>query len=179
VFLFFCQGLILPASNNVIWSLATGDSHEHDDPWTTKMTGLVTQHFDNLTPNNMRMVLMSNSLTITKLFKFLGLRSILSTEKPIRDMIETTVNGSFADDKGNYIERGLALMEKEESQGNVAMNQTVGRGHLREQLFDLVIGGKRYSTRYTGNAGIVYLPYYYYYYYFDSLVILGLCYNFI
>jgi hypothetical protein len=133
------QKLFMPASNNVIWSLATGESHDHNDPATKHLTACLVKHFQDFNPNDIQLLLMSNSLLYTKLRKFLGLRTVMSSIKDIEKMVERAIDKALPDVKGNYIERGLADIEKED--GTSSFVKRNGKHQLVQQLIDLFAAG--------------------------------------
>jgi hypothetical protein len=130
----------MPATNNVIWSLATGVSHDHSDPTTKHLTACLVKHFKNFSPENIQMVLMSNSLLYTKIRKALGLPIFASCLQDIKEMISEAISQALPDTTGNYIERGLAEIEKDESKS--AFIKRIGKEQLQEQLLDLFAAGK-------------------------------------
>jgi len=129
----------MPASNNVIWSLATGESHSHDDPVSAKLTATVTNHFEKFGPSDPQLVLMANSVTYTKLRRTLGLSNILGTLQSLKTMIWNEIEKATSDPEGNYIERGLADIKKDYQKSS--FDKRIGKQQLQGQLLDLFLAG--------------------------------------
>jgi len=83
---------------------------------------------------------MFNSVLYTKLRKALGLHYVMKNLGDIKKMIAQAIDHASPDAKGNYIERGLAEMERDEAKS--AFVKRMGREQLAEQLLDLFAGGK-------------------------------------
>jgi len=150
------RGLFLPATNNVIWSLATGDTRKQDDPLTADLTQKIVQNFENMSPSNLQALLSMNSLTYTRLLDFFGFPNVVRSTKAIHDMIRNAINRSHPDDSGNYIERGLAEIEKGTSK---TLNKEVGKAHLLAHLSDMFIAGTD-TTSGASEWCLAYLVYY-------------------
>jgi len=132
----------MPAANNIIWTMVTGESHSHDDPVTLKLAKCVTKHFEQFSPSDPQLVLMLNSFTYTKLRRALGLDNLIGTLKDVKDMVWNAIENSYPDPEGNYIERGLADIDKDENKSSFI--KRIGKQQLREQLADLFLAGKKW-----------------------------------
>jgi len=133
------QGIFAAATNNVIWSLATGENHSHDDPQTIHLTKSLAKHFSQFSTSDPQLVLMLNSPLYTRLRKALGFTYAGGFLFDIRKKINAAINLNSPDTKGNYIERSLAEMEKEEKS---AFIKRIGKQQLAAQLIDLFAAGK-------------------------------------
>jgi len=73
------RGLFLNAANNVVWSLATGENREQDDPLTDDLTARIISLFSNMSPNNPLTLLTLNSIWVTRLFEKIGLPNMITS----------------------------------------------------------------------------------------------------
>jgi len=136
------QGLFLTATNNVIWSLATGVRRSQDDPLTIDLTARVVKIFEDMSPSNLLALFMINSATYCKILRFFGFRNTLSSKEAIVNMIEDTIEQSSAEPNGNYIERGLAEIERSGDDNKSTFNKKTGKGYLTTQLLEMFIAGE-------------------------------------
>jgi len=132
--------MFLPAANNVIWSLATGESHSQKDPQTLHLTALLTKHFEQFNASDIQLLLMFNSVIYTKMRKALGLPYVMEYLLDIKNMVVKAIAKASPDANGNYIERALEDIEKDESKS--AFIKRIGKDQLIGQLIDLFVAGK-------------------------------------
>jgi len=132
------RGLFLPATSNVIWALATGELRSQNDPVAKDLTQKIVKNFENMSPSNPWALICMNSVKFTKMLMMLGLPNIITSSRAIADMIRRKVESSSPDPSGNYIERGLAEIEKDASP---TLNKSIGKEHLMVQLGDMFVAG--------------------------------------
>jgi len=136
---FEARGMFLPATNNVIWHLATGERRRQDDPMIIDLTKKLERNFQTLSPNDPISLLMINSLTFTKLIRFLGFNNMISSGQAVYDMVKLAIDKSSANADGNYIERGLAKID--EKLNSKTFGSYNGRAYLATQLADMFAAG--------------------------------------
>jgi len=83
---------------------------------------------------------MSNSTLYTQLRKIFGFKTIVTHLEDIQNMVTKAIAAAVPDSTGNYIERALADIEKDESKSSFI--RRIGKDQLLGQLLDLFSGGE-------------------------------------
>ncbi len=126
----------------MIWRIVTGKRTRQDDPELLDLTARVVANFKSQDPSDLLCLLQFNSLSFTKLCRLLGLPNFLDSTKKVKEMIDSVVDETTADECGNYVEKALSKRESDIAEGK----ETFLSGNYAErliagQLMDLFFAG--------------------------------------
>ena len=135
--------LFVMVTNNSIWRILTGSRNKQTDPEIISLTRTLRRFFSAFDPGSIRNLLQVNCLPFAKALKFLGMSNLLDEAAPIFDRMKRLASNAQPNPDGNFPDRYLAEISKNEAAGNSDSTffGRKGRFQIHGGLFDLFLGG--------------------------------------
>ena len=136
------KGFFLRTVNSVVWRITTG-TRTTQDKEVLELTDKMVEYLKSINPGSLFCLLQLYSSTFTRLCLFLNVpQTLVKRSRGFINLLTKQIGEQTADSNGNFIERYLAEIQKNNDKPDSSFHGADGQKHLLGQMKDIFIAGR-------------------------------------